>query len=116
MRRINFIRTQDGSETATSQRLTIPNFGQERLGFWFKYNTYVDRWFFDFYLDDLPVFCGQRIVLNTNLLAPWGVGVGAVFAYDIEAKGNEPTYAAIHSGAVRLYHITQAEQVNLLYA
>ena len=115
MREIKLIQSIDNTVTATSQKFTIPNTGQQRLGFWFKYSSLMDRWFFYFFIDDEAVLCGQKVVLDTNLLAPYSFGVGAIMAIDVTGTGQMPNYEAITSRAVRLYHYTEEEVVSLLY-
>lgn len=113
MREIRLIKDQRTGLPVTSQIFTVPNLGQQRLGFHFKYVTLIDRWVFDFYIDDTPVLCGRKVVLGTNLLAPHAFRVGALFALDMEGKGDEPGLEAITDESIRLFHLSELEQVNL---
>ncbi len=112
MREIKLLQAVGDSSIPASQRFSVPNTGQERMVFHFKYITLVDRWMFDLTLDDEAVILGQKVVLNVNLFAPYGLGIGALFAYDVEEKNNRAGYNEIASGAVRLYHMTELEQYN----
>lgn len=116
MREIKLVRSLDEGVIATSQVFTVPNTGGQRLGFHFKYVTTIERWIFDLYIDDVPVLCGQTVVLDTNLLASYGLGIGALFATDIEGAGDEPRLAELTDGSIRIYHLSPVEQVNLLAA
>ena len=114
MREIKLIQAIDDQSSVTSQNFSVINLGTKRLGFEFRYNTMLDRWFFNLAVDDDFVLYGQKIVLNTNLLTPHGFGVGVLFAFDTEGTGNEPTYNAILNRSVRLYHASALEQFQLL--
>ena len=71
------------------------------------YSTADDRWSFDLALDGDPVLTGRKLVTGIDLLAPFNLGIGALFAYsDTDAL---PTRDALPRGLVRLYHATQEE-------
>lgn len=73
-----------------------------------RYNVTSDRWSFDLSIDDLPVLHGRKIVTGVDLLAPFGFGLGAIFAVP-EKEGSEPDRTNLVNGNVRLYHATDAE-------
>lgn len=73
-----------------------------------RYNVSIDRWSLDLSIDDLPVLRGRRIVEGVDLLAPYGFGIGAIFAV-AERPGLEPNRENLPRGIVRLYHATAAE-------
>ena len=113
MREIKLISDRDTGAPATSQIFTIPNLGQERLGFHFKYVGLCNRWAFDFFIDDRPVMYGRKVVLETNLLAPYSFGVGALVAYDVEGIGDDPGLNDLIDGSIRLYHFSPLEQAQI---
>ena len=113
MREIQLIQTSDTGVPATSQIFTVPNTNQQRLGFHFKYVTLIDRWMFDLYIDDVPALCGRRVVLDTNLLAPYALGVGALWAMDVEGAGDPPGLIPMTDGSIRLFHLSRLEQASL---
>lgn len=78
-----------------------------RVSFRFWYNQVSERWSFDVALDGADVVTGRRIVTGVDLLAPFNLGIGAVFA--LSTNGEEPTRDALMNGTVRLYHATQEE-------
>lgn len=73
-----------------------------------RYNVTTDRWSFDLSLDDQPVIHGRRIVTGIDLLAPFNLGLGAIFAMPA-VSGAAPGRAGLINGRVRLYHATPAE-------
>ena len=73
-----------------------------------RYNVTTDRWSFDLSLDDQPVVQARRIVTGVDLLAPFGIGVGAIFAMPV-VEGAVPDRAGLINGRVKLYHATPAE-------
>lgn len=82
----------------TNQRVTI------RV----RYNPTSDRWSFDVSIDDVPILRGRRIVEGVDLLAPFGLGIGVIFAAATGA-GTLPDRAALPAGTVRLYHASDDE-------
>lgn len=73
-----------------------------------RYNVSTDRWAMDLSIDDKPVLHGRRIVTGVDLLAPFGFGIGAIFAM-AEKPGGVPDRNALPRGIVRLYHASEAE-------
>lgn len=115
MRRIRLITDQNNGVPLTSQVFTVPNTGQERLGFHFKYITLNDRWAFDFFIDDQPVMFGRPVVLESNLLSPYGFGVGALVAYDVEGAGDEPGLMPLTDGSIQIFHFSDLEQAQIAF-
>lgn len=110
MREIRLIADTNTGIPLTSQIFTVPNTDQARLAFHFKYISICDRWAFDFYIDDEPRMFGRQVVLETNLLAPFDFGVGALVAYDYEGAGDEPGLLPMVDGSIRMYLFTPLEQ------
>jgi hypothetical protein len=54
-----------------------------------RYNPVNDRWSLDLSIDDLPVLYGRRIVTGVDLLAPFNIGIGVIFAASV-ISGAEP--------------------------
>ena len=79
-----------------------------RVTFRLRYNPTNDRWSFDLAIDDVPILKGRRIVTGVDLLAPFGLGIGAIFALTATA-GAAPDRRAIPDGTVRIYHALQEE-------
>ena len=78
-----------------------------RVTFLLWYSRVTDRWSFDLSLDNGPVIRGRRIVTGVDLLAPFGLGIGVLFAFS--ETGEEPTRENLPLGIVKLYHTTQEE-------
>lgn len=78
------------------------------------YNPGISRWTFDLSIDGELRLAGRRIVVGTDLLAPFSFGLGAIFAGDYAGQGGTPDYDALVSGRVRLYHVTPDEIVAAL--
>lgn len=73
-----------------------------------RYNTTSDRWSFDLSIDNLPVLTGRRIVTGVDLLAPFDLGLGSIFAYAV-TPGAVPDRAALPAGTVLLMQASEAE-------
>lgn len=73
-----------------------------------RYNVSLDRWSMDVAIDDLPVLHGRRIVTGIDLLAPFGLGIGAIFAM-ADKPGAVPDRDSLPRGMVKLYHASEAE-------
>lgn len=71
------------------------------------YSTADDRWSFDLALDGDPVITGRKIVTGIDLLAPFNLGIGLLFAFS--ESGAAPDRANLPAGRVKLYHATQEE-------
>ena len=92
---------------AADQRWTAI-LGGRRCTIRLRYNTVVDRWFMDLSIDDAPILQGRKIVLDVDLLAPFDLGVGALFA-SANGADIEPGRSELPGGIVRLYHATAEE-------
>lgn len=73
-----------------------------------RYNPTNDRWSFDLSIDDLPVLHGRRIVTGVDLLAPFNLGLGVIFAAEV-TPGAVPDRDALPAGEVRVYNASEAE-------
>lgn len=73
-----------------------------------RYNPTSGRWSLDLAIDDVPVLHGRRIVPGVDLLKPFKLGIGSIFAVPI-VEGAEADRENLPSGAVRLFHATQDE-------
>lgn len=82
--------------------------GGRRITVRVRYNATSDRWSFDLAIDDKPVLTGRRIVAGADLLAPFGFGVGIIFASP-NTEGALPGRRELPAGDVRLYQATAAE-------
>lgn len=78
-----------------------------RVTFLLWFSGVTNRWSFDLSLDNGPVIRGRRIVTGVDLLAPFGLGIGVLFAFS--ETGAEPTRENLPLGIVKLYHTTQEE-------
>lgn len=94
------------SDDADQQFATILN--GRRVTLRFRYNVTTDRWNMDVSIDDLPVLHGRRVVTGVDLLAPFNLGIGVIFASAAKA-GSLPGRNDLPSGNVRLYHASDAE-------
>lgn len=73
-----------------------------------RYNPTSERWSFDLAIDDLPVLQGRRIVTGVDLLAPFNLGLGLMFAAAV-TPGAVPDRQALPAGTVKLFHASDAE-------
>lgn len=81
---------------------------RRRVTFELWYSLTTDRWSFDLAIDGATVLNGRRIVTGVDLLAPFNLGIGILFAAP-EAAGTVPNRSALPLGTVKLYHTTQEE-------
>lgn len=81
---------------------------QRRVTIRLRHNPIVDRWSFDIAVDGAPVLHGRRIVTGVDLLEPFELGVGAVFALS-EGAHHTPGRSQLPAGLVRLYHADEGE-------
>lgn len=82
--------------------------GGRRVTIRLRYNVTTDRWNMDLSIDDQPVLTGRRIVTGVDLLAPFNLGIGSIFAM-AEQAGAMPDRNNLPRGIVRLYHATETE-------
>lgn len=80
-----------------------------RVSFRLRYSEESDRWSFDLSVDDTPVLYGVRIVTGVDLLAPYNLGLGILFALPSPEEDLPPNRANLPNGLVRLYHTTEDE-------
>lgn len=73
-----------------------------------RYNPSNDRWSFDLSLDDQPVLHGRRIVTGVDLLAPFDLGIGVIFAASLKS-GAIPDRNALPAGTVGLFSASKSE-------
>lgn len=93
-------------DAADQQFGTIVN--NRRVTIRLRWNLSSGRWSFDLAIDDLPVLTGRRIVTGIDLLAPFDLGIGAIFALSA-VPGAQPGRNELPAGDVRLYHATADE-------
>lgn len=86
----------------------------QRVTIRLRYNEKSDRWSFDLSVDDLPVLLGVRIVTETDLLDPYNLGLGVLFAVPSNSEPLVPDRANLPSGLVRVYHASDAEVAEAL--
>lgn len=87
---------------------------RRRVTFELWYSVTTQRWSMDLAIDGAPVLHGRRIVTGADLLAPFSLGIGILFAWP-EVDGANPDRQALPLGTVRLYHTTE-EEVNAAVA
>lgn len=90
---------------ADQKLATIIN--NNRVSIRFRYNPSIDRWTFDISIDGEAVLHGRRIVTGVDLIAPFGFGIGRIFADS--PTGAEPTRDNLINGTVKLYAATEEE-------
>lgn len=81
---------------------------RRRVTFELWYSVTTQRWSMDLSIDGAPVLHGRRIVTGVDLLAPFSLGIGILFAWP-EVAGAVPDRSALPLGTVKLYHTTQEE-------
>lgn len=77
-----------------------------------RYNVSTDRWNMDLSIDDEPVLLGRRVVTGIDLIAPFNLGIGAIFAL-AEKDDALPDRNNLPRGIVRLYHASEAEMAEV---
>ena len=82
--------------------------GTNRVTLRLRWNLTSGRWSLDVAIDDLPILTGRRVVSGVDLLAPFGLGIGAIFALPA-VPGALPGRTELPDASVRLYHATQDE-------
>ena len=97
-------------DAADQQFSTILN--NKRCTIRLRYNVTTDRWSFDLAKDDLFVIRGRRIVLGIDMLKPFNLDLGRLYAIAI-VPGAAPDRVALPAGNVRLYHVSEEEAVTL---
>lgn len=81
-----------------------------RVTFRLRYSPFYDRWSMDLSIDDEPVIYGRRIVVGSDLLAPYNLGIGSLIAIAPDGGAAMPANrTALPNGQVRLYHFTADE-------
>lgn len=80
---------------------------RRRVTFTLWYNQTNDRWSFDLALDNAPVLHGRKIVTGVDLLAPYNLGIGVLFAFSDTDQA--PNRENLPLGIVKIYHTTQEE-------
>jgi hypothetical protein len=69
-----------------------------------RYNTESQHFSMDLGIDDVPALTGRKVASETDILEPFDLGIGSIFAADVNGLGRDATLANFLSGAVRLYH------------
>ena len=84
----------------------------QRVSIRIRYNATSARWSFDLSIDGDAVVHGRRIVTGVDLLAPFNLNVGVIFAFS--ERGGSPDRTNLPNGNVKIYHATrqEVEQVN----
>lgn len=79
----------------------------QRITLRFWYSVFNDRWSIDVSVDGDPVLTGRKVVAGVNLLEPFNLGIGMIFAWS--EGGDEPGRDALPLGLVKMYHATEEE-------
>ena len=88
---------------AADQKLTVTLAGKV-CDFRFRFNPTANRWSFDLAVAGVGRIAGRRIVVGSDLLAAFGLGIGGLYAGDVEMAGLEPDYDNIIRRRVRIVH------------
>jgi hypothetical protein len=80
-----------------------------------RWNGVANRWHMDLVIDDVVVLQGRRVVVGVDLLAPFSLGLGRIFAWPA-VEGAQPDYEGLVEGRVALLHATEAEVATALAA
>jgi hypothetical protein len=81
---------------------------ERRCDFTMNYSEWSDRWSFDLAIDGVDVLHGRRIVVGTDLIAPFNFGIGEIVALDPSGGNAKPGRTELPDGRVRLYHAWDA--------
>jgi len=92
---------------AADQKMSL-SLGGRRVTMRLRFNATTRRWSMDLSIDDQPVLHGRRIVTGVDLIAPFRLGVGLIFA-DTGGIPRLPGRTELPERLVRLYHATEAE-------
>lgn len=87
----------------------------QRVTFRLRWNLTTGFWSMDIAIDDLPVLAGLRVVLGIDIIAPYDLGIGRVFALAHKADA-KPGRTELPSGDVRIYHATEEEIAEFIEA
>lgn len=87
---------------------------EQRVSLRLRYNGTSDRWSMDVAIDDVFILYGRRVVTGVDLLLPFRLGIGLIFALPVVGDTDEPNRRNLPDGIVRLYHTTEAELETLL--
>ena len=87
---------------AADQKFDIVVNGQ-RVGIRLRNNVSIDRWSVDVSINDALVLGGVRVVSDADLLEPYALGIGSLYAGS-GALGSTINYNTLTSGEVGLYH------------
>ena len=87
---------------AGDQKFDIVVNGQ-RVGIRLRNNVSIDRWSIDITIDDVDVLLGLRVVSDVDLLEPYALGIGSLYAGS-GVLGATINYDTLTNGEVGLYH------------
>lgn len=76
-----------------------------------RWNVFGKFWSFDLWVRDRLAILGRRVVLGTDLVQPFDLGIGAIFAGDFEGKGAKADRTSLPERRVRLYQADPSELV-----
>ena len=94
-------------DAADQKFSTVLNRRRVTLRVW--YSGFDDRWSIDLSLDGDPVINGRKIVTGVDLLAPFNLGIGVLFAMSDKVGVVNPGRSELPEGLVHLYHATEGE-------
>ena len=100
---------------AAKENLDI-NLGGQELTLSVRYASISDSWAMDV-LDrsvnpSTPLLTGVRIVVGVDMLAPYALELGSLYAINLTSPGNDPGREDLGS-AVRVVYLTEAEAAGL---
>lgn len=76
----------------------------QKISLRLRYNTSSERFSMDLAIDETPRLTGRKVVTNVDLLKPFDLGIGAIFAAAPDGSPVPPTIEAFADRKVRLYH------------
>lgn len=71
-----------------------------------RYSETSNRWSFDLAIENEPVIEGRRIVPGTDLIAPFNLGIGSLYAINDGPEGIEPGRSELPAGQFKLVQVT----------
>lgn len=72
------------------------------------YSTFTERWSLDVSVDGEPVVAGRKIVTGVDLIEPFSLKIGVIFAATSDESGVVDR-DAFTDGTASLYHATESE-------
>lgn len=81
----------------------------KRLKFRFRFLDMLSAWVFDMQVNNVSVIHGRRVNLQTDLIAPFNLGIGRMIAVDYADTNAQADRTSIPNREVRIFLATEDE-------